>query len=92
MWTLVECCDHIQDACTRLISTNKELKNILDVVKKALPDPSTAYIDEIEQNLTTATALKYSIYDALNEGYILMDQVHDCFDSLATKNQPIYPL
>lgn len=36
--------------------------------------------------------LKASIFDALVEGYILMDPVHEWLGRLAMKNQPVYPL
>lgn len=92
VYTLVKCCDHIQAACTGLISTNKELKQSLDAAKKALSDLSIAYIYEIEQNITTTATLKAFIFYSMNKGYTLMDKVNDWFGSLATKNQPIYLL
>lgn len=75
-----------------MIYTNRELKQSLDAMKITLPNPSMSYIDEIEQNITSMATLKASITDALAEGYIFMDQVHDWLGILAMKNQLVYPL
>lgn len=87
--TLVECYEHIQAACTGL-SSIRDLKRSLETMIGALLDPSSSYIQEIEQKLNTATALKASIIDALTDIYIFMDQVHNWSSSLTIKNQLVY--
>jgi len=77
LFTLVECCDHIQATCYYLIPANLELKKTLTTTRSALLNLAMEYENAIEQKITNASALKDSIFNVANEAYTLLQQVHD---------------
>lgn len=78
--------------CSGLLATNIELKKNLETVRSALPDPIVSYTQEINDKLTTVTAIKQSLTEAHVDVYTLIDQEHDWSGNLAQKNQLVYPL
>lgn len=88
---LVECCNHIQATYHNLISSNQDLKKILHVTRSPLSYLTTTYANEIEQKMIVS-AIKYSIFNGVNEAYTLLQQVHDQSSCLVKKNQLVYPL
>lgn len=50
------------------------------------------YVNEIEHNITDASALKDSIINVVNDVYTLLQQVQKWLSFLVNKNQLVYPL
>jgi len=68
------------------------MKKKLETIRNALPDLVEIYACTIDEKIITIKIVKQSLVQAISDGYALMDKVHEWFESLAIKNQPIYPL
>lgn len=89
---LVNCCDHIQVACSSLVATNGDMKKKLEKVKSVFPDLTKIYARTIEEKISMVTPVRESLVEALADGFSLMEKMHDWFGILTLKNQPIHPL
>lgn len=90
--TLVNCCDHIQVACSNLVATNSDMRRKLEMVISTLLDLVEIYMRIVKNKITEVEAKKQALIDALVDNYALMNKVHDWPGSLALKNHLVYPM
>jgi len=76
-WMLVNCCDHIQVACSSLIAMNVDMKRKLETVRFMFHDLTETYARTMDEKIITIAAAKESLPEVLDDGLTLMNKVDD---------------
>lgn len=90
--SLTECCDHVDTSYAEIITTNKELCNIIVFIHNALLDPTTHYKVEIEKTLANDSSLSDSLQQLIDDAQEIFWQVQFWASLLMKKNKPLYQL